>query len=209
MNAATFVFIFTFLFFSKLIAALPNGEYIDPGTTSIETESGTLYTTASGFKYLELRAGFDTSHPALDINNLMRLHAENKPLPRLPGVPYDTDISPQMISKGELHCETSGGSPLSKDVDMVANALLAIGKKGVYCCHKQQGKNCSPVWWQGTAISDVCNFKKKQICIHCTIAGQAVKEIASKCNSNESKAGGFVRFGSLFGTVGDVNAYHQ
>jgi hypothetical protein len=188
MKFLTILFMLATFFFAKLVMALPAGN----GITSLITESGTLFTNPDGFQYLELREDFDPSHPALNITLVLSLLAENKPLPRLPGVPYDNPSS-YRLPAGSTKCETSGGSPNVNDVDFVGNQLVKLGNAGVFCCKSAKGQNCSPLWWQGTAISDLCNFKGKQkVCIKCDIAGNAVKDVRAKCESN-GKAGGYVR----------------
>jgi hypothetical protein len=192
MRFSTLLLAASFLLLPKHLVALPAGASGEDTTTSItEFESGTLYTTSDGFQYLELSDGFDVSHPALNIELLLSLLAENKTLPKLPGVPYDGATSFK-LPKGQLKCETSGGSPYTNDVNQVADQLNKLGNAGVWCCHKKAGSMCAPLHWKGTAISDLCNWKKKHLCIKCGDAGKANKEVAGKCTNN-GKAGGYVR----------------
>jgi hypothetical protein len=187
MKPFTILFMLAIFFFAKFIKAVPAGD----GITSLIIESGTLYTNADSFQWLELREDFDPSHPALNIELQLSLLAENKPLPRLPGVPYD-NLNSYKIPSGSIKCETSGASPYIQDVEFVGNQLVKLGQEGVFCC-KAKEQTCSPLWWKSSAVSDICNYKGKgKVCIKCDIAGKAVLDVRAKC-AQGSQVGGYVQ----------------
>jgi hypothetical protein len=91
-------------------------------------------------------------------------------------------------------CETTGGSPSTADANLLYEQLERLGKAKVFCCHKRSGYHCSPLWWKGSAISDLCDFdkKNKNFCVKCGHAAAVVKDLIDKC-SKDGKVGGYGR----------------
>jgi hypothetical protein len=132
----------------------------ESGVITIVTKSGTLYPETDGFQFLVLRDGFDWSHPALHLPHLLSLLAKNKTLPRLPGVPDDNLTSYRL--------------PKAFELGLVGNLLFELGNAGGFCCNTIKAGSCSTKWLKRTEISDPCNYRGKEVCMKCDIAGSVL-----------------------------------
>jgi hypothetical protein len=56
----------------------------------------------------------------------------------------------------------------------VGNLLIQLGKAGGVCCNTMKAGSCSTKWLKRTAISDPCNYRGKEVCMKCDIAGSVL-----------------------------------
>jgi hypothetical protein len=137
---------------------------------------------------LTLPEGFDMSHPALNLGELLKMRKADA-LAILPELPED--IPTVMVDvETKVFCETSDASPLQAHILYNANTLFKIAN--VFCCqYRPLPFTCSKMTGWITAGTDICGIKGS--CIKCGVAAQDNQLIASYC-INGLKAGGYVRY---------------
>jgi hypothetical protein len=194
MKLHLFLTVLTFIIVA--LAGVVVGDHHQGLNGTTEPAAGTWHTAEDGLRYLKLRDDFPADHPALNMTHILELQALGRDAPQLPGIDAAAECqwANYPIPAANPTCETSGGSPTVGDVDKLANTLLGMTSKANICCSPPfPNQHCKTCRTQGTAATDVCNFKGDGgICVCCTQIGQDVQRIRNDC-ANNGRAGGYIK----------------
>ncbi|KAF8543732.1 hypothetical protein BDD12DRAFT_874202 [Trichophaea hybrida] len=148
---------------------------------------------------------------ATNVTHLIELKKQD-PNAKLPTLPehivekYKVKPKAATQAKDVLLCQTSQASPPSVWVEKNGNYLLSIGKP--WCCSNQKFQACTRMAISGKAGTDICAMQG--ICVRCSWAGNANKQIANLCEDLNFRSGGYMRryVDDIFKPYFlDVNAY--
>lgn len=134
------------------------------------------------------------AYPCLNTSYLMELVAKD-PNAKLPTLPdeivekYKVEAQATSTATDVLKCETSQTSPPAHFVNKNGLYLLSIGS--AWCCANKKYSVCTRMAINAKAATDIC--AAQGICVRCSWAGNANKQIADKCENLNFRAGGYVR----------------
>ncbi|KAI5816411.1 hypothetical protein BZA77DRAFT_293295 [Pyronema omphalodes] len=112
--------------------------------------------------------------------------------------PHRRDF-PTRLPRGEIHCETSSGSPESIDLIIISERISQYPDPQ-WCC-SGPGR-CQELEASGSAKVGICNSKGENHCFHCKPVADAVYVMQEKCRRDfpdaqtgrkSNRAGGYVR----------------